>query len=357
MKVTKSFIIQKHNSIFAVISFFCALLFIFSAKDVKQASIKSIYNCIEIIIPSVFPMIFFATFITGTGFSQRLKARLHKPISILFGIDGGCLEAMLTGLTGGYNVALKTACALYEKEKTTAEAARRCALFFTSPGLAFTVAVAGISLYNDVNTGIRFYVITTAVSLLTAIIYNIKHRNYTVFKGYVKNESISEIFINSVSSSSNAVISICFSIVLFSVLTQLLYSVIPIKPVCDLIRLLAEVSSAIIFSSSVYHTSVTLFCLAFAGFCIFIQSLPDLKKLDIRPLQYFKVRLLQAALCGIAELIYTSLFPSSVAAVAHNITLSSHKGTAFGSVALIFMCLIFLWEAKSIKRIKSPRQY
>ncbi len=357
MKVTKSILIQKHNSIFAIISFFCALLFIFSEKDIKEACIKSIYNCIEIIIPSVFPMIFLASFITGTGFSQQLKARLHKPMSFLFGIDGGCLEAMLTGLTGGYNVALKTACVLYEKGKTSAEAARRCALFFTSPGLAFTVAVTGISLYNDFNTGIRFYIITTAVSLLTSIIYNIKHRNFTGFTGYSKNERISEIFISSVSSSSNAVISICFSIVLFAAFTQLLYSVIPIKPVCDIIRLLAEVSSAIIFSSSAYPTSVTLFCLTFAGLCIFIQSLPDLKKLDIKPSQYLKVRFIQASLCGAAEFIYTRLFPSSVAVVAHNITLSSHKGTAFGSVTLIFMCLIFLWEVKSIKRMTTERQY
>ena len=349
MKHLISKIKNRKFTITLIISFFCVLsIFIFSAQ-IGNAISQSIENCLEIIIPGIFPMMFITTFITKTGFSQSIHKRLHKLLSALFGTEGTSVEAIITGLTGGYNIAVSSACNLLERGIISATSARRIALYFTNPGIAFTVNVTGIALFNNVKTGIRFYLISATVCTVTAFINNAKHKNSCAVKTSENKESLSQNFVNSVLFSSQGIINICFSMILFSAFGAIVTNIIPIKALSGLFIALSEVSSGVIYSTENYPAYITLFVLVFGGFCVYIQNISLLEKLHIGFKDYFSVRLLQASLCTLVEYIFCKLSPETVSTAANNVILAPHKSSSLGSAALIFLCIIFMIEVRRLR--------
>ncbi len=353
MKINRKLITDTRNTIISIISFFCAILFIIFSENIRIQVLSVTEFCLKSIVPSVFPMTFIAYFISAVGFGGNLKKLLHKPLSVLFGLEGNCLEAMLLGLTGGFNISSSAALKLYEQGKISALSAKRCALFFMNPGIAFTVIVTGAVLYNDTRTGIRMYVISVLVCLMTSVLYNIRKRNFTYYKNYPEIKEISDIFVESVHCASSGIIGICFTIILFSVFSEIVTLLIGENFFSGVIIMLTEVSSGISYSSAHYPTFITIFILVFSGVCLYFQNAGSLIRLGISAKDYFSVRLICATLCAAAEYVYTLIFPQAVHTIADNVTVIYGKGSALGSISLIALCIIFLCETKKLR--SSPR--
>ncbi len=326
------------------------ILIISSHEVIKDAAKTAVSNCLDVIIPCIFPILTMSMFILEAGFPVRVLSFTDKTSRNLFGLSGNCAEGIVLGLTGGYNTAVKAAVRLRESGRITDNEGMRIALFFTNPGISFTVLLTGATLSGSFTTGLRLYAEGLTASIISAYIYNILNKN-TAFKSLTaENANTSDALISAVRASSSAILSISANIVFFACISAAISAISQTSFLQILISLTGEVCNAVIFSTAKYPLYITSAVLSFGGFCIFIQNLPDIKKLGIHPSHYIFLRFLQASICFAQEFIYSRIFPySEYAGVVYGLKIAEKNSTA-GSIALIFLSVVYLVSVKDLKQ-------
>ncbi len=338
---------QKQNIATTAAVILLILTVIFS-DNVHLSVTQSIRNCINLIIPCIFPVNVISFFIIETGLPVKMKHIATRLLIPLFGLSGNCLEGILLGLTGGYNSAVKCAVKMKQENTSSDEQTKRIALLFTNPGISFTVLLTGASLSGSLAIGMRIYAETVFYNLLIAYIYNRIYKLSAEEIIFRRKTDITEAFISSVDASSRVIISISFNIVIFSCFISLIENIFP--NISLQLKLISEVSSAVLYSASAFPLCVTAGVLTFGGLCIFIQNLKDLRILKIKPASFLAVRIIHAVFVSATEYVFSLLFPESVAAATYFPVKITASGNITGSLSLIFLCLVFLYSVKNIKR-------
>lgn len=325
------------------------ILTVIFSDEVRRSASAAISNCLDVIIPCIFPVTVIAFLLLETGFPVKVKYITDRPLRRLCGLSGNCLEGVLLGLSGGYNTAVKCAVRLKENNLITETEAGRLALFFTNPGVSFTVMLAGAALTGSVRKGLMLYAETVFFNVLTAYLYNKKHNNTRHIDIRVKNRPLGAALVSAVDSASSVALSISFNIIFFSCITGISEELLPFTAVNELLKLTGEVSSAVIYSNGKYPFFITAGALTFGGICIFIQNLGDLKKLGIKPREFLLLRIFYALTVAVTEYILTIVFPESIyTGVIYPVKFTASKNIT-GSPALIFLCAVYLISVRSIK--------
>lgn len=299
--------------------------------------------CFETIIPALFPFLLISSFFLCCKIPDKVILFFDKPMKFLFGISGKSLQAVVAGLTCGYNVAAKNAVKLYGENVADLKQAQRTALFFTSPGISFCINIVGRGIYKSSEVGFKFYVSSIIASLACAAVYNIFFPNSPSLKLSRKNFSFSQALSDSVESASKTIIGICAWIILFYALLQA-FNTANISPyVKSFMELFGEVTSGTAYAAEKYSTLVSAFVLNFGGICIFLQQIPDIVKLKIRLSAFLVSRIAVSLLGSVIFFISDYLFPTKFMSSASLTQTQAFSHSPVGSAALMLLCLIFLY--------------
>lgn len=330
-----------------IISFFCLFLILYFSEKTKNAITQSLLFCLTTIIPSIFPILTASFFILSLPLPEKVKNMTERITHRLFGLSGNSVTTIITGLTGGYNVSCRNACKLIENKQITENEAKRLAVFFTSPGLSFCINITGIAVYNSTDVGLRLFFAGIIADFSVIIIYNIFFPNKEAFLHKALQSDISSSFVQAVSSSTATILSITSWIILFSVIRALLSNITVFPLFTAFCELFSEVSSGVFYASRNFSLSVSAFCLYFGGFCIFLQQLPDILTLKIKPLFFLFIKLVRATFGVLLLRISYLLFPSSVPAFNPAFSYRIYSTAPIGSVALLFLCCVFMASSKN----------
>ena len=349
---------KKSISHFITISvcFSAGILLVVFSDEIKEEIISAVHSCVNVIIPCVFPMLFISCFLTEYGFSDGLKRKAEKITKRLFGLSGACLEAMVTGLTTGYVSAVKGAEILYKNNKISSAEAKRLALFFSNPGISFTVIFFGGMLCNSVFYGIKLYFISASVNVLSAAVYNLINKNTSFCRYEKKKNSALSSFTKACEISSASIIRICFSIIIFSAIQVILTRLADATPLSVLIKLAGEVSSAIIYSTENYSVVVSFFVLQYGGFCILLQVTEGLKNIEIKPSAYLIIRLILSFTSSAFLYVLSPVFPLPVICITDKTVISFSTNSLTGIFSLLLLCFVYLYSVRGIRRNFSKRQ-
>ncbi len=324
-----------------------AALMIFTCihfASVKEQLQECIYDCLDVIIPTIFPFMLLSSFIVKCGVPYKLCRLFHKPLNFLFGLSGNCLTAVITGLSGGYNISPKNATELYSDGIIDINQAKRLALFFSAPGISFCVFYTGKTVYGSFTAGFSLFFSTILSSLITAAAFNIFSKHSSVLSSRKITTSVRNSVISSVSDTASALISICSFILLFNFLTTIISSSISSPSAEFLINYLSEVTSSVKYTAENLSLRYASFTLSFGGICILLQQFPYILKLDIKLSHFLLSKLIEAILCAVIHNIFLILFPVTevVSSVTGNYKASYHS--PYGSAALIILLVIFLYS-------------
>lgn len=332
-----------------IISFFCSYIILTNSEIISQSVIRALNNCFNPVVPSVFPLLIITFFISEIGFPEGIKKCTQKITLPLFGLSGNCTEAILTGLTGGYNCSVKAAHRLYENKSITKEEAKRLALFFTCPGLSFSVNICGTALYSSIKAGIIFFISSALSCLITSAIYNFfkKSTDFNSISTYRKKPT--DAFVDSVANSVSVIITICSWITVFAIISSVIKITVPVDGVNTFISLFGEVTSAVMYSAEHCSLAVTSFCLNFGGICIFLQQLPYIIKAEVSPLSYLLCRIIQGGIGFIISSILLRLFPVAADVFRYPVQFKAYSDSFTGSFALILLGAVLLYSVKSTK--------
>lgn len=323
---------------------------ILNGDTVRAAVISGTDECLNTLIPSIFPMLIISFLFSSLTLSERIKQRAEKVTEKLFGLTGSAVVIFLLALTQGYPVAAKNAVQGLERKRISVHDAKIITLFFTSPGISFTVVTAGNTFFRSSRTGFSLFFACVIPEILLCFMYNLLSANkqsYSVQTDFLPSVP-QNIFTEAVAKASASMLNICAWVLCFSVLSSLLMEYINIPFLRTAFLMTAEVSSALTYCMKTGNIPLAAFCLSFGGICVSMQILPEIKKAGIRPAEYYFVRLLCAALSFFIEKLFLFLLPGAQTVSAGFESVRMYSNSITGSVSLIILCIVFLFSVSPV---------
>ncbi len=121
--------------------------------EAGEAAGGAIRQCLELVIPSLFPFLVLSSLVVSLGGGEALGRRLSPLMAPLFRVSGCGATALVLGLVGGYPVGARTVRELYDRGLCSREECGRLLLFCNNCGPAFLLSTAGVSVLGSPRAG------------------------------------------------------------------------------------------------------------------------------------------------------------------------------------------------------------
>ena len=327
-------------------------LFVFSEDFIKGLNI-GLLNCVRIVIPSLFPFLI-ASSLVGVGELPARIKRLVDPITeFLFHLPAECLPAIILGQLGGYLSGAKAAESLYSSGAISRSQAGRLLLFCVNSGIGFSVNAVGNAMLGSREAGKVLLVSLCISSAILGALSRFFSEGEQESKVLCKNNpTLSGAVVNSVASSSSAMLNACAFVALFSGFGCVADSYIKSECIRLVLSCLMEVTKGCIDLSGRVSLPVIAAVCAFGGVCIHLQIFSLSQGIERKPLRFYAFRLLHAALSYVICLLILYFHP-----IEKQVFLSVYENAAVFSfsapaaVSLLFLSVLLILDLDNSRKI------
>ncbi len=318
-------------------------------KDITQNVAVAVSVCINIIIPTLYPLLLLTQLLSSIDIPSEIKKYSGIITRKIFGLSGECIIGIITGLFCGYNCAIISSNKLYEDRKISIDEAQRLALFFTSPGFSFCVLIAGVMYYNSFTIGLLMLISNISASMMTASICNLVFRKKPKNKKTTgTNRTVS--IINIINSTTESALSICSWILFFYCINALVRKFPFPEKLMYIPEIFSEVTSGLEYCKQFKNIFYSSFCVSFGGICIFVQQLPLIKKLQIKPAVMLLIRIITSVLSNITFYIFLHLFNINIQTSSMFLSKRIFYNSGTGAFSLILLCFVLICYINSERK-------
>lgn len=201
------------------------LLFAFP-KEIQQGIAEGLELCGGIIIPSLFPFMVLAGFISRSGAAFTLARPIEGIVCALFRIPKEASGCLLLSLIGGYPVGASSVAMLCAQGYVDRKTAGRMLGFCANAGPAMAIIAVGKGMLGNIYAGWVIYLSHIAAALLTGFISARFAPPVSKEKSPQKepHQNLADAFVGSVSDASLQMLTVCGYVALFAAVTALLKS-------------------------------------------------------------------------------------------------------------------------------------
>ncbi len=309
----------------------------------------------ENIIPSLFPFMVLSTYISNSVFVEFLAKLFEKPAQKIFKTNGNAVIAVILGFIGGYPIGAKTAYEFYLAKKLTDNEVQRLFYWCVNPSPAFVITAVGTFMLSNYKNGIILYLSTVLSSLFIGFCARFFSNNETASYKPPHHISRKNIFLNSVSVGSDAMLAICGWVLTFSAIAVLADIFAPDEYSALFIKSILEVTTGCKYAT-IYNLPLPLISaiLGFGGFAVIFQIGTYMEKCRIPIKTFLCIRIVNSALSAFFCSQIMKLFPESTD-VFSEITIGgavfpvSHSISA--TLLLVLMCIVLIFEVDNKRKV------
>ena len=200
-------------------------------EEAAQAVREGLSLCAASVIPALFPFFVVLTLLLKLGAAAPLQRLCGPFMAPLFHLRGICAGPLLAGLLGGYPTGARAAAQLYEEGLLSRKEAEVCLGFCNNCGPAFLLSFAGVQVLRSSRAGVYLWLIHLLSALLTGMLLcrlaGMKRTAAPLPALPQTPESGTLAFPQAVTTSAQAILSICGFVVFFAVVAALLPSSLP----------------------------------------------------------------------------------------------------------------------------------
>lgn len=348
------------------------ILIIINADSAITYAKSALNICYEIIIPSLFPFFICSGLLIYSGFCESI-AKIFRPVMMpLFNINGSGSAAFVLGILSGYPLGAITTCQLYENRYLSQSEAERLLAFCNNSGPLFILGSVGISLYSSPKIGLILYIAHILSSLTVGILFRFYKRNeYNAPTASVANpeRSIGEIFTIVMQNSIKSILTICGTILFFSVVSNIIANYINLDYVIKsfIIGIMEFVTGTRAIASAQLDLPIKLILssviVGFAGLSVHMQVMSAVSSYELSLKPYIVGKVLHGVLAGLYTWIIYSFAAPVVSVFGNSIpTIELSGGFAVSAFYVMFsvICILLIIisygvfrlikEAKELKR-------
>lgn len=331
-------------------------------SEIKAAVLESIFSCLTVLAPSLFPFLALTSFAVHSGAGEAIGRALGGVSRYLFRLPPICAATLFLSFVGGYPAGARGISLLLREGKITSKQAGRMLLFCVNPGIAFVVTFLGGGLLGSVQTGWLLFWAVTLSGLLLGLISSL----FAEFPERVVPPSQAEgknVLIRSAADACSSLWKLSACVVLFSGLTATLHGSGIFQLLVRLISRTGLLSSPLAASALSFSLEVTkgaadaatlragpemfAFGLAFGGLCVHLQVFSFFESLPVSKWKFFSFRFLHGFFAmGILKLLVHFLPNAAQASFQLQTPISQSFGglstSMAGGASLLLMCCAFL---------------
>ena len=318
-----------------------------------QAAVDGVKNglalCAGVVIPSLFPFLAVSSFCARAGTPKWLGTLTR----VLFRLPPCAAPAVLFGLLGGYPVGCKTAAQLEQDGRLTREQAQRCTLFCVNAGPAFAITAVGEMMLHRRQTGLLLFGSLTAAALLLGFL--LRFTAAPPEKAAPEPPAVEPIaaLVQACESAAGAIFGICAWVTLFSCGNALVADSALPEGLQTALICLTEVTAGCAHAAQRANLYTVAALMAFSGFCVVCQVLPQIRRLGTPVLLFLCFRVAHASLTCAILWALLRLFPADCAVFS---TFTGHavarrfSFSAPAAAALLALCTVFLLDVEKMKK-------
>lgn len=344
-------------NIFKAIGIFllCIAALLFS-KECSKGAENGIGLCLSTLVPSLFPFMVLASYITESGLAEKIGRHLSWLTKPLFGLDGCFASAILLSVTGGYPVGAKSVNSLYKKGVASESECKRASLFLVCSGPGFLVNFIGTQLYSSIEIGFIIFAAQCISVLILGFALKFVYRNKSDDNSNVEillnTPQKGDALVKSVLDGARGMFAICAFVVLFSAFTEIFCSHIADENIQKPFLILTEVCGAVTAISKDLPIEVVAFSAGFGGLCVHFQIFSALGDIKVNKLLFFVCRILQGLITALFTHFEIKLFSVTTGVFSTSTVenFSFFGGTVLSGAALLFSALCFIYSLKNYKQ-------
>lgn len=341
---------------------FAAGLFIYG-KEASAGAAAGLSLCGQVVIPSLFPFMTAALFLSKSGLSD-LAGRLLRPAApLLFKLPAAAGGSILLSFIAGYPVGARLVRGLYESGQVDESQANTLLAFTVNAGPAFVVTAVGQGMLHNRQAGWLLLAVHILASLLLGCI--IGHIDGRGRPGRALMQAPPSprrpgpipAFVEAVSDASLSMLQICGWVVLFSVVLALLQACGLPAGLVTLLAGLSEVTTGAAAAASPAALPLLAALLGWAGLSVQFQVLSSLGSLRPKYGRFFAARAAHGLLSALLTRLLIPLFPAVTAAAARPAIQPAASGLSLPtSLAMLLLLVVFLCFARKGREAESPVQ-
>ena len=327
----------------------CTLMVVFPREAVSYGR-DALRLCSDTVVPSLFPFFVCSGLLIYSGFSESLSYLARPIMKPLFNVNENGSGAFVLGIISGYPLGAVTACQLYEAGYLSKYEAERLLSFCNNSGPLFILGAVGICMYHSSKIGVLLYISHLISALTVGVFFRFYKRNKHSAPDKVINtaqKDISQIFSTVMQNSLNSIITICGSVVFFSVATRLVLSHIPLDDVTyallsgimEMTGGMQEISKLSLSLASRLLLSAII--VGFAGFCVHSQVVCAVSRYNLSLFPYFFGKFLHGLLSAGYLYLMLKIFPVTAPVFAQKGDITS-LGFCIASLLVCLTVLFFL---------------
>lgn len=308
------------------------------------------------LIPALFPFMVLAKYISSGNISQTASRFCEKPSHFIFRTNGNGITAFILGALGGYPVGAKTVSDFYKSGKITKNEAERLFYWCINPSPSFTITAVGAFMLGSIRSGVMIYTSCLLASLTVGICCRFLWDKTDVSYTYPSpTEDRKNVFIASVTDSTEAMLAVCGWVLTFSALSAVAGSLPLSDSVNTFINSVLEVTLGCKTAvSSGFSLPIISSLVSFGGFAVLFQAGAYADFCGIKMSRLFCSRLINSALSGIYTSLFIKIFPQSTSVYialggTHSFLKLYHSIPA--TVILLFMCAVLILEVDNRKKV------
>lgn len=321
-----------------------AAVILLRAEAVIRYSREAIDLCCDTIIPSLFPFFVVSGLIIYSGFAS-LIARLAEPVMRpLFNVPPAGACAFIMGIISGFPIGAVTASQLYKSGNVSKTEAERLLAFCNNAGPLFVIGTVGVAVYGKLSYGVMLYIIHIISSLIVGIIYRFYHtdrHNSPPTHVNVKTASAAEAFSAALRTSTENILTVCFSIIFFSSIARAVITSYPLNPMTEaIITGICEFSSGTLRISALdapiaQKLLLTSFVVGFSGLCVHLQVIAVTARSGLSVIPYIAGKIIHAITALLLTAAVIAAAPPTVSVFSHN----SHIMGASFTISSLMICI------------------
>ena len=342
---------------------------IFLTKN-SNISINSVKEsgrlCVDTLIPSLFPFIFFSSFMINSGIFYLIGKFLNI-FSYIFFLPKEAISVIILSMVGGFPVGAKGVKDLFDKKVINNEQAERMLMFCVNSGPSFILGVIGTSLIKNINQSIIILTSQILSSIFVGIFLGVYSRNKYKDTYVSKNKSykifIGDALVSSCESSCIAMLNMCALVIIFGVFFSFMeklnilhfleYLIIKLNLGESLSKcfplIVLEVTNACV-SISKYKNNLVLFSFAtsWAGLCVHSQIFSIIRGIKIKYSKFLLFRVINSCFSSFITFLILKFRHIQIN---NNIEVSK-SSHIWGSLSLVAFCIYFLIDLNFYKNKK-----
>ena len=313
--------------------------------------------CAQVVIPSLFPFMALAAFITKSGLCKVIGKFLQPVTKLLFHLPGTTAAAIIMAFIGGFPVGARMTAELLNRKEISAQHAQRMMLFCVNAGPAFVISAVGSAMFKSEKAGLILFASQILSSTIVGIISGFFARNepLSAVQNTKKNKNADWInaFVEGVADAATAMFSVCAWVILFACIISLV-GLLNLGSTADtFLACVLEVTTGCSKAAGKVSLPVIALIIGWSGFSVMCQVLPYAVRTGVKLYKFVSARavsgIISAAICWCLLKIFPidiETFSNGVSAVP---TFTSVSVPA--SLALVAMCIILILDIDKIKKI------